>query len=698
MMNVQAVVKAYLASKHITVPEEWITACVEWIQSENAGVNINNSRVVSEKVYEQWLYCDLTELAACCLPFGLQQKRSTYITGHFALQVNQIRDVGQSAYSQLQKVQRVDTVNAAISAEQTHQPAWEPKPSRMLMLQMTDGTSVVQGMEYRLIPSLNANLKPGLKVMISGTICARRGVLLLTQEHITILGGEIEALLIPNALENVLARHLGAEENEQPRDYEETTSTQVAPSQTSQYYPSQLNSAPSRSQNSRPPRRGGTQVSSGNRGQTGVSVHSTSDFDDLGDDDFLDSDIEAVLSQIENQAMRVSSNTSTVHPAGNSRNVNYRTINESSSKSLNPTNTVSVSHNNLILEDGGMDDEMNVDSSFFTDDFDDEILLSAEGQINESSSCSETSTIATPQSTRKSAQTLSESSKQSSSFSNLPATLQSKALTSIRQAKSSCIRTSMPNITNVQPLANKLSKLNQPVALKKNNKLQSKQLNLKSFFSQQSSQSSRNNSSLDSKKFKQNVKNKDDIQQDFLSECEGTLHSESLDMEAPGAVGARPSDLKLTVTQMSKQEPPFTYMIFIPTKPTVAQEFIVKGFIMTLVSRLEQLAGLWKLTVMINDGTASCEVDIDDHVLQELIGLSVEEMNLKKIEAKSNPVLKSQLAKSVGGCQQKLISLCSLLHLQVSPHYTKPRLTAISSVTTSVAQQLAKRLSLTTSS
>lgn len=46
----------------------------------------------------------------------------------------------------------------------------------------------------------------------------------------------------------------------------------------------------------------------------------------------------------------------------------------------------------------------------------------------------------------------------------------------------------------------------------------------------------------------------------------------------------------------------------------IFQEIVVKGFIMTLTSRLEQVEGKWKLTVIINDGTASCEVDIEDQV------------------------------------------------------------------------------------
>lgn len=42
---------------------------------------------------------------------------------------------------------------------------WEPKPSRMMLLKMTDGQTEVQGMEYRPIAALTGDLQPGFKVM-----------------------------------------------------------------------------------------------------------------------------------------------------------------------------------------------------------------------------------------------------------------------------------------------------------------------------------------------------------------------------------------------------------------------------------------------------------------------------------------------------------------------------------------------------
>lgn len=43
---------------------------------------------------------------------------------------------------------------------------WEQKPSRMLMMKLTDGLHTVQGMEYRPIACLSPQVPPGSKVVI----------------------------------------------------------------------------------------------------------------------------------------------------------------------------------------------------------------------------------------------------------------------------------------------------------------------------------------------------------------------------------------------------------------------------------------------------------------------------------------------------------------------------------------------------
>ena len=76
---------------------------------------------MKEKVYEQWLYSDLTELASSSLPFGLPNERVTYLNGNFTLQLNKIYDISSSAYTQLQKIRKDDIQNSTVSAEKSHQ-------------------------------------------------------------------------------------------------------------------------------------------------------------------------------------------------------------------------------------------------------------------------------------------------------------------------------------------------------------------------------------------------------------------------------------------------------------------------------------------------------------------------------------------------------------------------------------------------
>ena len=69
-------------------------------------------------------------------------------------------DVGKPAYSQLQnlKGQSLD------SAEGQDKKFSEPKPTRLLLLSISDGVHELQAMEYQPIPQLSAELFPGTKV------------------------------------------------------------------------------------------------------------------------------------------------------------------------------------------------------------------------------------------------------------------------------------------------------------------------------------------------------------------------------------------------------------------------------------------------------------------------------------------------------------------------------------------------------
>lgn len=197
------------ATWHVKVPLTWMEACINWIQEENDNINLSQAQI-NKQVFEQWLLTDLRDLEYPLLPDGILEVSKGELNGFFALQINSLVDISQPAYSQIQKLRGKNTTNDLITAEtQVPQKPWEAKPSRMLMLQLTDGIVQMQGMEYQSIPSLHCNLPPGTKILIYGNISFRLGVLLLKPENVKLLGGEVEALFEEYAQEKMLARLIG---------------------------------------------------------------------------------------------------------------------------------------------------------------------------------------------------------------------------------------------------------------------------------------------------------------------------------------------------------------------------------------------------------------------------------------------------------------------------------------------------------
>lgn len=198
-----------LATWHVKVPPEWLEACVNWVQEESKNANLSQAQV-NKQVLEQWLLTDLRDLEHPLLPDDILEIPKGELNGFYALQINSLVDVSQPAYSQIQKLRGKTTTNDQVSAEtQITLKPWEARPSRMLMLQLTDGVTQIQGMEYQSIPTLHTGLPPGTKILVHGRILFRLGVLLLKPENVKVLGGEVDSLSEEYAQEKVLARLIG---------------------------------------------------------------------------------------------------------------------------------------------------------------------------------------------------------------------------------------------------------------------------------------------------------------------------------------------------------------------------------------------------------------------------------------------------------------------------------------------------------
>ncbi|NXP03966.1 RMI1 protein, partial [Thinocorus orbignyianus] len=212
--NVAARVETWLSSTwHVKVPLTWLEACISWIQEENCDGNLSQAQI-NRQVFEQWLLTDLRDLEYPILPDCILDVPKGELSGFYSIQIDSLLDVSQPAYSQLQKLRGKNTVNEEVTAATQDFPKpWEAKPTRMLMLQLTDGIHQIQGMEYQPVPVLHSNLPPGTKITVQGNIAYRLGVLLLKPENVKLLGGEVDALLEEYSQERVLASLIGETEN-----------------------------------------------------------------------------------------------------------------------------------------------------------------------------------------------------------------------------------------------------------------------------------------------------------------------------------------------------------------------------------------------------------------------------------------------------------------------------------------------------
>ncbi|NXR82841.1 RMI1 protein, partial [Pycnonotus jocosus] len=212
--SIVARVETWLSSTwHVKVPSTWLEACINWIQEENNGNNLSQAQI-NKQVFEQWLLTDLRDLEYPVLPNCILDTPKGELSGCYSIQIDSLVDVSQPAYSQLQKIRGKSTVNEEVTAStQAFQKPWEAKPTRMLMLQLTDGIHQIQGMEYQPVPVLCSNLPPGTKITVQGNIAYRLGVLLLKPENVKLLGGEVDVLFEDYCQERLLARLLGETEN-----------------------------------------------------------------------------------------------------------------------------------------------------------------------------------------------------------------------------------------------------------------------------------------------------------------------------------------------------------------------------------------------------------------------------------------------------------------------------------------------------
>ncbi|XP_069123332.1 recQ-mediated genome instability protein 1-like [Argopecten irradians] len=709
--------RAWLRSRSVLVPDDWLEACVEWIKEENQGNSIIQSRI-NELVFEQWLLADLHELGTHCLPNGLTEATKYQLSGSYALQIDSMVDVGKSFYSQLQKIQGTENANAAVSAEASDQKPWEPKPSQMMMLNLTDGTNNIKGMEYKPMSCLGPKLQPGTKVIVSGSVMCRRGVLFLTNNNLRVMGGEVDTLIEENTKVKVLQEALDSSmQNTGNTHRQEYRDTDIKPSQMSGRNTAIPRNNQGGSVNRHQPGSGNARSGPGNKAPVNDSVLDDWDMEDLAmDDDMMDELDNIEMSQPGNQNGSYNmANNVTVTNGQSSTTANYKNNNMSSlpkNRNLSvhsgsyttagtkeeqvsqPRYNENMTLRNVISESRSgrrnSSDEMpnskrqklsssasagvqensasNYDSVFndeFEDDFDDDFVAVTPSKLGGNKTAKNTNVI--PKSTVK-----AESNQYRSSFGENSGEIVQNLLSPLE------INSGNRNKSSVDKGAGTSGK--------------------KPLFTNSSGSTlaSYNNSAINTVVKVEPASpvsrvggGQASIDNFVRTPPTGQRNSKSPTGQNGNSTKNGDGQKKLTDFTLVKpcngiDAEPFTYLSIAKKQltPLDSVTFKVKAYISTLIGRLDSSGGKeWKLACKINDGSDTLDVDLSSGVLTSLIGFSAPDSMVMKKRAKHDPSIKDVLIEGIQQCQQKLIELLCIMEIRVMPSKPRPEVIALHEMT-----------------
>ncbi|XP_071820026.1 uncharacterized protein [Apostichopus japonicus] len=800
MSPVDTAVQNWLSSRNINVLPEWIQACLEWIHNEYQGQDLPGDQL-KDMVYEQWLDSDLTEIATPSLPQGLAQQEKITIQGSFTLQINSFQDVGSSAYSQLIKIKGKENENVAVSATQATQNRFEPKPNRMLMMEITDGHQTIQAMEYQSIPALTPDTPPGTKILIQGTITCRLGVLTLTSRHVKILGGEVETLIEENNQEKLLARLLGTSLDDLPQ---QSVRRQAVDDRTTGGPSNQGTSRPEQSYDNK------YSTSAQNSDQQKSSQMQSSSSYQISNQGFPDSVPQSAGNQrqstMSHQSRSSQWQSSSSHHASNrvvgDINIQQSTgsqrhstmshqsrSNQMQSGSFQNSGKQLTKHSDSLETSSGWVKAPSKEEVKFEDDLDaiDEDILREfeEAQYQEMSKGTEDLKKSKPppdwpidedcqskpppdwpsdedtdeemlaamidkleEQIKARDKEPKRANKVKDSSSKGPHKTQAELKISKKNKVNALSSTAVKSKTSSTQKQTSLSGFLQPRQSKDNPSAQSSEIPVNNHGNTQSGKLSLKRGGTSQFVKAKQIQPTEDRTLPFASkeaifkkEIDTSSDSEALQGDArkeertrvqittepamkfssPQRTAIRPLSVASThhpkvaiATRISKedcsemaakrrrlssgkdstQEVPFTYLAEMMDSIRANQQpvtFVIRAFIMTLLSALGKRNDCWSLQVRLNDGSGSLDAVLSDQVLQSLIGYTVTEMKQMRLSVKNEQdkaAVEIKQKTALERCRRRLIDLCEIMTIRVNPGEEMPAVIQIRRVEQRDCQQM----------
>ncbi|KYR01768.1 hypothetical protein DLAC_01780 [Tieghemostelium lacteum] len=201
-------------AQNIIVQTQWLKECIEFITNTYptiyslAALSSQSAKDnLQEEVYKQLLISDLSVSVCECIPKVIEGRD---ILDHTVK--------GQIQLKGCYLVQIISIVN--ISEDQEFRYQDDNSHSRTLRLLLSDGYKQIVAIEHRFMSFLNHNIAPGSKALIRD-VNIRRGIILLDESNMRILGGHITELVNlkssqihkPSLLNNILNNNSNSNSN-----------------------------------------------------------------------------------------------------------------------------------------------------------------------------------------------------------------------------------------------------------------------------------------------------------------------------------------------------------------------------------------------------------------------------------------------------------------------------------------------------
>ncbi|GMT11117.1 hypothetical protein PFISCL1PPCAC_2414 [Pristionchus fissidentatus] len=180
---------------HIILRDEWMNDVLNFVRQRFPSCT---GRRLYNLLFEQWLHSNLSDTSFPVLESIDTTARKFQVDQPLVLQITSLVDVGSSLLSQFNKLtyEFVDNTGFDVDfGEKKEDNLYQAKPSRCLMLTLSDGERELKGMERRHIPSLSLLTSPGCKIVLRPPLICRKGVFLLTSSNIQVLGGDDPTLM-----------------------------------------------------------------------------------------------------------------------------------------------------------------------------------------------------------------------------------------------------------------------------------------------------------------------------------------------------------------------------------------------------------------------------------------------------------------------------------------------------------------------